>query len=136
MDDANVPIEDTQHMVADAVQPLDDPAVDLHPAEPGDCAVDDRLRRIHDLRLEALDHPHPLAACLGGVNSDLMEMELYVRNALRRAIVAGDRTIDDVEQHSKSFDLLIRLAKQISVVSQLELRSAKRESGALPTKAK
>jgi len=54
-----------------------------------------------------------LGACLGGVNSDLFDLELNLGEHLRRTIAADAVPIEDSEQQSRSVDLLLRVIKHI-----------------------
>ena len=62
---------------------------------------------------------------MAGVNSDLLEIELYISEALRRVLATGSMTTDEIETQSHSIDLMIRLAKQITQIANLEMRSRK-----------
>jgi len=92
------------------------------PEETADSTFHDRLQRIQDHRTEAQDN---LPAALAGLNSDLMEVELYLSAALRRSFTAAPVTTDSIEAQSGAIDLMIRLSKQVAQIANLEMRSMK-----------
>lgn len=83
----------------------------------------DRLRCIDAHRTDGHDNPSRTAA-LRAVSADLMEIEVHVTEAIRGAVVITPMTCETIEEYSPSIDLVLRLAKQISQVSQLEMRSS------------
>jgi len=92
-------------------------------AETVDPAYADRRRRICQYRMESLENLNPLNACLAGVNSDLLDFELHLGEVLRQTIASGGASLDDIQRHSAAIDMLIRLSKQITQISQLPQRS-------------
>jgi hypothetical protein len=94
-------------------------------AERPNLRLADRLKHIHDHRVDTRDSPTARTIALRGVCSDLMEVEAYVAEALRDAVTATPLTTENIEQSfSPSIDLVIRLARQISQMSQLEIRAS------------
>jgi len=83
----------------------------------------DRLKRIDAHRTDGHGNPSRTAA-LRAISADLMEIEVHVAEAIRDAVVLTPMTCEAIEEYSPSIDLVLRLAKQISQVSQLEMRSS------------
>ena len=68
------------------------------------------------------------------MNADLMEVGLHVGVAVRQFLTTEPATIDGIEASSASIDLMIRLSKQITQLSNLEMRLNKSsgEVGTMP----
>ena len=92
-----------------------------------DQAFERRRQRILDHRLEALENPDTLMACISGVNSDMLDCELKVSEIFRQVIGADGASIDELERHAGLIDLLLRLSKQVTQLSQLELSARRKE---------
>ncbi len=85
-----------------------------------DVRLVDRLRQIHEHRAGPHDNPNTLTAVLRNVDTDLMEIEAYVAKAIRDAVTVTPMTAENINEYSASIDLVIRLAKQIAQMTQLE----------------
>jgi hypothetical protein len=136
MDDTHVDVERPMMATEESVHSVDASMTEPTISEQLDPIFVRRLQQIRDHLQEVVGNPNRLTVCLAGVNSDLMELQLYVGKALREALVTGGFTIEDVEKYSRLMDLMIRLAKQICQLSQLAKCSAKGELFAAPTLSK
>jgi hypothetical protein len=131
MDDKHIHSEGPFSASGNTTPPAEEPTVDSSSAAPAKPAYNPRLQRIHDHRAEAVYNQNSLKACLACVNSDLFEAEMWVGDALRKVRAEGGFTLEEIEKYARLFDLLIRIAKQTSVLSQLEMRAEKRELPAM-----
>lgn len=92
---------------------------------PFDAEYSSRQQRIFDHRVEAQEEPNTMIACLAGVNSDLFDTELIVAETLRQGLSASGGSLETIERHGPLIDLMLRLSKQITQVTQLEQRARK-----------
>lgn len=92
---------------------------------PFDPAYDSRRQRIFDHRVEAQAETNTIIACLAGVNSDLFDTELIVAETLRQGLAASGGSLEMIERHGPLIDLMLRLSKHITQITQLEQRSRK-----------
>ena len=90
-----------------------------------DAAYDSRRRRIFDHRVEAQNESNTMISCLAGVNSDLLDTELVLAEVLRQGFSEDGGSLETIERHAELIDLLLRVSKQITQVTQLEQRSRK-----------
>jgi hypothetical protein len=98
----------------------------MAPAEPlqdgpGTAARDTRLALIHAYQDQALKHPNPLAANLGVINGDLMELVYRLRQALDSS---ASRSPADFPQLAQQVDVLLRTVRQVDRLAQLERQLA------------
>ena len=93
-----------------------------------DPAYEERRQRIFEYRMDALGDSRPLHACLAGMNSDLLDFQLHVGEILRQTLATDGASLDEIERHSRSFDLMLRLSKQVAQITQLEMRSRQDDS--------
>ena len=107
------------------IAPAENLAVEESSTPPLDPAYERRRRRIYEHRVEAQAESHTMIACLAGVNSDLLDCELVIAETLRQAWSASDNPLEAVVSHEPQLDLLLRLVKQITQVTQLEQRCRK-----------
>jgi len=92
---------------------------------PFDSAYESRRQRIFDHRVEAQADPDTTIACLAGVNSDLLDNELIVAEALRQFFMTNGGSLEAIEKNRECINLLLRFSKQIAQITQLEQRSRK-----------
>lgn len=92
---------------------------------PVDAAYDSRRRRIFDHRVEAQHESNTMTSCLAGVNSDLLDTELVLAEVLRQGLSENGGSLETIERHAELIDLLLRVSKHITQVTQLEQRSRK-----------
>lgn len=84
-----------------------------------------RHTKIGALRRECLRDVNNDAACLGGVASDLMEMELFLADAMREALREADPSLATIEEFSGPIQTLLKLSKEITSIKQVEYRARK-----------
>ena len=101
------------------------------PADPTFCR---QLQRIEEYRSEALDYTNNLHAAIGAANAGLLEVELHVATALRRALAAEAQTTETIAAHAPTIELQVRLLKQIPQLCNLEasLKKASEPAGEVP----
>jgi hypothetical protein len=131
MDEINPVAEQARDEAAESQQNAQDQLMGTeHNEQPNPTSVDpayeDRRRRILDHRAEAQREANTLTACLAGVNSDLFDFQLGVGEALRQVLASGERSLAQIERHSRSIELMLKLSKQIAQFSQLELQARKK----------
>jgi hypothetical protein len=79
-----------------------------------------RKQRISELRTKAFSEKDPLVACLDCANSDLFDVEVDLAEQIK-----CDSENGDVEQVAQKLDLLLRVVKQISQITQVAQRQRK-----------
>jgi hypothetical protein len=89
--------------------------------------VADRLKSINDHRVDTQDSPTARTAALRGICADLMEIEAHIAEALRDSLATTAMMAENIDEFSPAIDLVLRLSKQITQATQLEMRSAKHE---------
>jgi hypothetical protein len=108
---------------AETSAPLTDSTSDSPPTANSVLAA--RRHRISELREQTQTHSNSLVACLGAVNSDLFEIEANLSERLRAAFQADAFSPEEVNQDTRSIDLLLRLAKQITLLTKVERQCRK-----------
>lgn len=124
----DAPFADQQQ--APPASPAEETAAAFEPADPPACdpAFAGRRQRIFEHRATALEEVDPLVACLAGVTSDLLDMQLVIGERVRQNLSAEGGSLDVIERNEKVIDLQLRFAKQIAQLAQLE-RRARRDGG-------
>jgi hypothetical protein len=88
-----------------------------------------QLNRIHEHRSASHQVPQLLTSVLRGVNADLLDVEACLAHTLRQELLEGEQSIESFVQSYPAIDTLIRLARQIAQLAQLEMRYTPVESG-------
>ena len=94
-----------------------------------------RMQSIANYRQRSLNNPDVLLAVVAGVNGDLIELALQIGEALRQSLAQRAITTESIDSHTSSINLILRASKQVTQLSQLELRASKaagRPSGEIP----
>jgi hypothetical protein len=94
--------------------------------------IAEQLRCIGEYRKSAHQEPQALLASLSSMTSNFLAIEVRLSCVVRSAM-EGPLTMDDVEAFSPPVDHLIRLAKQIAQLAQIQMKLSKIESSASPT---
>jgi len=68
----------------------------------------------------------PLMAAMRGVNCDLMEIEATAAETSRMTMMTTRLAPETISQHSTEIDLITRLVKHITQLTQLEIRVSKK----------
>jgi hypothetical protein len=85
----------------------------------------EHLKHIQAHRQDRLDDPDSLTVVLRDALADLMEIEASTADALRGAILICPMSAENIDDYAPMIDLILRLSKQISQTTQLQMRSSK-----------
>lgn len=89
-----------------------------------------RLRLVELHRQNSLAELNSTRAILGTISADLAVAEAHLAEALRERLAGCPANIDEVAKYSDSIDLILRLAKQLAQLTQVDHKIAKREEQA------
>ena len=83
------------------------------------------LQCVHRYRAQAYRKEDPLAAAIAVANSNLLEYEVHVSDALRKLIAAQPLTIENLYVIAPAIDNIARLMKLVNQAAQLEIQLEK-----------
>src|SRR5689334_17993557 len=98
------------------------------PISPGDRSASQharQLQRIADQRDDASMETNSLLAVIGCANADVLEFQALLARQLRQAFRNDDLAIEGFAPFASAFDTFLRLGKQASQFTQLQLRLKK-----------
>ncbi len=121
------------------VKPEPDGAPDVHgvetppqgPASQPPDLFERRLQRIDDHLRESLERKGPRTSAVGAVVADVMKVELQFSEALRKTLGDGPVAPEILSRNWDAIQMLLRLAKHVTNMSQVDWRMLEREEAAL-----
>ncbi len=81
-----------------------------------------RQRCIHAYEQKSIAQPDELLACLGLVNSGLVDLALRYRNVIVQSFTDESSNLEHVRKVAAATDDYLRLVRQVQAYAQLEVR--------------